>query len=60
MIKLFEKCQNYRFLDIFCDILNKMKDNLGQECVKEDLVSFQGKVETIDPDFPGKMTIFHF
>ena len=35
-----------------------MKDILGQECVKGDLVSFQGKVETIGPDFPGKMTIF--
>ena len=40
------KCQNYRFLDIFWDILNKMKDNLGQECVKERL-SFQGKTGTI-------------
>ena len=29
------KCQNYRVFDIFWDILNKMKDNLGQECVKE-------------------------
>ena len=32
--KLFEKCQNYRFFDIFWNILNKIKDNLGQECVK--------------------------
>ena len=33
--KVFEKCQNYRFFFfIFWDILNKMKDNLGQECVK--------------------------
>ena len=25
--------QNHRFFDIFCDILNKMKDKLSQECV---------------------------
>ena len=54
----FEKCQNYRFLDIFWDILNKMKDKLGQECVKGRLLSFQDKIETIAPDFPGKMTVF--
>ena len=32
--KVLEKCQNYSFSDIFWDILNKMKDNLGQESVK--------------------------
>ena len=31
-----------------------MKDNLGQECVKGKLRSFQGKNGTIFPDFPGK------
>ena len=30
--KVLEKSQN--FFDIFWDILNQMKDNLGQECVK--------------------------
>ena len=35
-----------------------MKDNLGQECVKGGLLSFQGKIGTIAPDFPGKMTVF--
>ena len=35
-----------------------MKDSLGQEYVKERLLSFQGKIETIAPDFPGKMTVF--
>ena len=35
-----------------------MKDNLGQECVKGELLSFQGKIETISSDFPGKMTVF--
>ena len=35
-----------------------MKDNLGQECVKERLLSFQGKTGTIAPDFPEKMTVF--
>ena len=35
-----------------------MKDNLGQECVKGGLLSFQSKIETISPDFPRKMTVF--
>ena len=52
-----EKCQNYRFVGIFWEILNKVKDNLGQECVKGGLLSFQGKIGTIAPDFPGKMTV---
>ena len=38
------KCQNYRFLDILSDILDKMKDNLGQECVKGKLLSLQDKI----------------
>ena len=46
------------FLDIFWDILNKMKDNVGQKCVKGELLSFQGKIETIAHDFLGKMTVF--
>ena len=29
-----KKCQDYRFFDIFWNILNKMKDNLSQEYVK--------------------------
>ena len=29
-----KKCQNYRFFDIFLDILHKLKENLGQEHVK--------------------------
>ena len=43
---------------IFWDILNKMKDNIGQECVKRGLLSFQGKIGTIAPDFPGKWQFF--
>ena len=35
-----------------------MKGNLFQECVKGVLLSFQGKIETIQPDFAGKMTVF--
>ena len=35
-----------------------MKDNLYQECVKEVLLSFQGKIETIAPDFPRKNDSF--
>ena len=49
-----EKMLNCRFFDI----LNKMKDNLDQECVKKRLLSFQGKIGTLVPDFPGKMTVF--
>ena len=32
--KMLGKCQNYRFFGIFLDILQKMKENLGQERVK--------------------------
>ena len=56
--KLFKKCQHYRFVDIFWDILNKMKDNLGQESLKEKLLSFQRKIGISFPDFSGKMTVF--
>ena len=55
-----KKCQNYRFFDIFWDILDKRKGNFCQEYVKKGLLSFQGKVGTIAPDFPGKMTVFQF
>ena len=47
------------FFEIFWDILNKMKDNFGQECVKLGLISFQGKIETIVPDFLGKNGSFY-
>ena len=56
--KVFKKCQNYRFFDIFLDILHKMKENLDQEHVKGGLLSFQGKTEKFAPDVPGKMTVF--
>ena len=45
--EMLEKCQNYGFFDIFFDILDKMKGNLCQECVKGGLLSFQGKIKTI-------------
>ena len=35
-----------------------MKDNLCQVCVKDGFLSFQGKTETIAPDFPGKRTVY--
>ena len=35
-----------------------MKDNLGEECVKGGLLSFQGKSGTTVSDFSGKMTVF--
>ena len=55
---MFKKCKNYRFFDIFFDILHKMKKNLAQEHVKMGFLSFQSKFEKIAPDFPGKMTVF--
>ena len=54
---MLQKCQNYRFFDIFLDLLHKMKENLGQERVKERLLSFQGKIGTIAADLPGEMTV---
>ena len=56
--EVLKKCQNYRFFDIFLDILHKMKENLGQEHVKRGLLSFQGKIGTILLAIPGKMTGF--
>ena len=49
-----KKCQNYRFLDIFVDILHKLKGNLGQEHVK------RAKLEQFFSATPGKMTAFQF
>ena len=46
--------------DIFWDILNKMKDNLDQECVNGRFLSLQRKIETISPDVLGKMIVFQF
>ena len=40
--KVLKKCENYRFFDIFLDILHKMKENLDQEHVRRGLLSFQG------------------
>ena len=37
-----------------------MNENLGQEHVKWGPLSFQGKIETIFPAIPGKMTVFQF
>ena len=56
--KALEKCQNYRAFSIFWDISDKIKDNLHEKCVKGELLSFHGKIETIASDFPGKMTVF--
>ena len=35
-----------------------MKENLGQEHVKRGLLLSHGKIGTIAPDFPRKMTSF--
>ena len=45
--KVLKKCQNLLFFDIFWDILNKMKDNLCQKCVKGGHLSLQGKFEKL-------------
>ena len=58
MVKCWKNVKIIGFFYIFGDILNKMKDNLGQECVKGGLLSFQGKIGTIAPDFPGKNDSF--
>ena len=43
------------------NILNKRKGNWGGGGMcKMGLVSFQGKIVTIAPNFPGKMTVFQF
>ena len=55
---MLNKCQNYRFFDIFLDILDKMKENLGQEHVEGGLLSIQGKIAIILPATPRKVTFF--
>ena len=55
---MFKKCQNYRFFDIFLDIFYNIKENLSQEHVNKGLLSFQGKIGKIAPDYPGKITVF--
>ena len=44
--------------DIFLHILDKKDSKLGKECVKRWLLTFQGKIETIVHDFPGKRRDF--
>ena len=39
------KMPDYRFFDIFWNILNKMKDNLGQERVKGGSYLFRAKLK---------------
>ena len=51
---MLEKCQNYRFFDIFLDILDKMKENLGQERVKREFYPSRARLE----DFSDKRTGF--
>ena len=55
---MLEKCQKYWFFDIFWDILDEMKGNLGNDYVKGGLLSFQDKIGTITPNFPEEMTVF--
>ena len=52
-----KKCQNYRFLDIFWDILDKRKSYLHQECVKRGFLSLLSKTGKIAHDFSGKMRV---
>ena len=44
--------------EIFFDIFHKIKENLGQEHVKRQLLLSQCKIGTVAADFPGKMTVF--
>ena len=53
------KMSNYRVFDILLDILHKVLEILGQEHVKRGLLSFQDKIGTIAPDFPGKNDSFN-
>ena len=40
-----KKCQNHRVFYIFWDILDKLKGDLSQECVKKGLYFFRAKLE---------------
>ena len=53
-----QKCQNYRFFDIFLNILHKLKGNLGQNNVKGEPPSFQGKKWNNFPCYPWKNNSF--
>ena len=55
---MLKECQNYRFFDIFLDILHKMKGDLGQEHAKWGFYHSSGKSGTIFPAIPRKMTVF--
>ena len=50
--KVLKKCQNYRFFDIFLDILHKMKENLGQEHVKRGVSILPEKILEQFPCYP--------
>ena len=58
--KPFEKCQNYGSFDIFLDILNKMKDNLGQEYVKGGFYPCRAKLKRLPLISLEKMSVFFF
>ena len=58
--KVLEKCQNNRFFDIFWDILNKMKHNLGQECVKGGFYPSRVKLEQLSLISLEKMIVSQF
>ena len=58
MGKCLKKCQNYRFFDIFLNILHKMKESLGQEHVKGGFYPSREKTGTIFAAVLGKMTVF--
>ena len=54
-MEVLKKCQNYRFFDIFLDILYKMEEDLGQEHVKRGL---PGKNWNNFPCYPWKNDSF--
>ena len=49
-----KNCQNYRFLKIFWDILDKMKSNFGQECIRREHLTLKVKTGTNVSDFHRK------
>ena len=57
-MEVLKKCQNYRFFDIFLDILHDVKENLSQEHVERGLLSFQGNNWNNFPCYPWKVDSF--
>ena len=46
-MEVLKKIQNYRGFDIFWNILDKRKDNLGQECIKGGFYHSRAKLKQL-------------